>query len=554
MPIANIPLADIDQLIERPIVYQIVDQIKEILDIPDNPKILFPGLRGAIQTPGSSTAEFDDVKEAKFNSDNLIKIEAIIAFGEQDIQSADVRSWDNPPVFLDKRINFSLRPAYLKKDVEIKFTLRNTSKTHVEQWLTGIRMKSAHGRDIYLCQISYQFPISNEFIILLGDIHELIEATDGYGESIGEYFQKNRGAYMTSLVNQAGNHPLITITQTQPQLVGQFDFVTTPSQPQHNQQSGYWETEFSFKFSYWQPDALTVSYPISVHNSYLPEIYLKNLERVVDYQKPSATMPYSLAVFQSFSQDDQSNQVRKPYPYIHIPSYDFLDSEFSNQTSTIATVLCFLDEDRQNLLDLSDLGDDYEIDADILDFFKTEYSFMHKLYHSVFHIEHYINDKKQDYSKIEITPNLMVRSLTPLSYRDRHHVRISLLCSMDDILYKALMRMANHPRSFVKVISVMNELFAIDPDFHNLGARDKIEPWMFTNIWRILTGIAPGHPLSSDTDLSNYVYGLVFTPSNKLNLLTGIDMETILKYLGLKNRHHYTTMNAAIIAKPRNQM
>lgn len=553
MPSVTIELPDIEQTVVRPTVYQVVNQVIDILDITGNPEILYAGKRGVIQTPGSAIEETGKVNEAKFSSDNLFFIEVIEKYDEEAVQEIQSHSFDNIPIFVDRQLDLSLRPIYTPSKMEITIRFRHTSETDVRRWLSKMIIKTSRGRDINLHHIAYKYPLPFEFLFLLMEIYNKRESVEGYGDSFRDYFNKHRAGRFTYLTDQAGENEHLAIIEKQGQIVGQFDFTVVSEKPEFIKDKGVWEGQFVYNYTYWRPDAMYVNYPLSVHNQFLSEEFWKHVEQVEDYQTHRHAYSHSYNALQIFSLDEAAKHVRKPERTIRIPAIDDFDPEVKKHTATIFTALCFLDEGKRDLLSLADLGD-YVIDEDILEFLKEEHSYLTRMFYSIFHVEHYVNGKLQLQDTLEVTPDLMIRSKQSLSMRDRHHVRLCALPEINQPLYQALMRVARHPRAFVKIVGAMNELLALDPDFGSLSDYTEIKPWMFTSVYRILNMVHQGNFYSTGTNIDGYIHDLIFNDHNALGLLRSLDPKLVKDYFERKRRKQVTVMNAFVVAKPRSAL
>lgn len=553
MPSVTIPLPDIEQIVVRPSVYQVIDQVRDILGMSKDVEVIYAGKRGVVRATGSAISELNQENEAKFTSDDYVTVDVIEDYDIDAVQEVNAHSWDNAPIFSDAKLNFSLRPIYLPSKMEITFSYRSTSETEVRQWIATQITKANRGRETSLHHIVYSFPIPAEFLYVLADVHTLREKNEGYGDSLMDYFNKHRVSRVTTLTDQAGAKSIPVIHEKQSQIVGSFDFTVSPEKPEYDRDKGIWQTKFVFRYTYWRPDQCFLHYPIAVHNEFMPDIYTKYLEDIVDYDTTKAYYSHGMNALSSFALGARNSIPRYPDQPLHIPSFDTFKPEVKQHTATVFIARCFLDETKHDLLSLTDLGD-YEIDQDILDFLKTESPHLSKLFFSVFHVEHYLNGELQSYDKIEVTDDLMVRSIAPLSMRDVHHVRLAALPEITTPLYNALKRLSKHPKAFLKVVAAFNELLATDPDFGSLSNYEKLEEWMFTSVYRIFYMTHQGNFHSTGTNLDSYVDEMVFTDKNALGLLTKLDPNRIKKFIEAKRRQKVVRMNAAIVVKHRSNM
>lgn len=553
MPSVTIPLPDIEQIVVRPSIYQVIDQVRDILGMSKDVEVIYAGKRGTVRSTGSAISELGQENEAKFTSDDLVTVDVVEDYDVDAVQEVNSHSWDNAPIFSDPKLNFSLRPIYLPSKMEITFSYRSTSETEVRQWIATQITKANRGRETTLHHIVYSFPIPAEFLYILTDVHTLREKNEGYGETLMDYFNKHRVSRVSTLTDQAGVKSIPVIHEKQSQILGSFDFTVSPEKPEYDRDKGVWQTKFVYRYTYWRPDQCFLHYPIAVHNEFMPDIYTKYLEDVVDYDTTKAYYSHGMNAVSGFALGSRTNTPRYPDQPLLIPSFDTFKPDVKQHTASVFIARCFLDETKHDLLSLTDLGD-YEIDSDILDFLKTESPYLTKLFFSVFHVEHYVNGELQSYEKIEVTPDLMIRSLTPLSMRDVHHVRLAALPEISSPLYNALKRLSKHPKAFLKVVAAFNELLAADPDFGSLDRYEKLEEWMFTSVYRILHMTHQGNFHSTGTNLDSYIDEMIFTDKNALGLLTKLVPSRIKSYIETKRRLRLIRMNTALVVKPRSQL
>ena len=176
MPSVTIPLLDIEQIVVRPSVYQVIDQVRDILGMTKDAEIIYAGKRGTVRATGSAMSELGSDNVAKFTSDDYISIEVLEDYDVEAVQEFQFHSWDNFPIFSDPKLNVSLRPIYLTSKMEITFSYQSTSETEVRQWLTNQITKASRGRDINIHHIVYSYPIPLEFLCLLDEVHQRREA------------------------------------------------------------------------------------------------------------------------------------------------------------------------------------------------------------------------------------------------------------------------------------------------------------------------------------------------------------------------------------------
>lgn len=567
MPSISLTLADVEQSVARPVIFSILDQIFDITNLSKDTEVRYNSKRNIGQTVGSSIDETD--RSAKFAADRYTFIDVTEVYDLNAMQETHTHAFEHIPVFEDQKLKFSLRPIYTTSDVTIQIKYRSSSETEVRRWMTEMLQRTSRGRDINLHDIKYTYSLPFPCVATLEDVWTLREGVEPYGDTLEAYFTKHASERFTILSNRAGDGRMLAVTEKQTRIQGMFDFVGIPEVPTRDDDSGSWELSFSYKFSYQRPDSVFMHYPITVHNQFLPKKYLDFLGTEMDPDAQNLYYSKSYEALSLFEHDRRVRDSRQPFPYIRMPSFDDFHLEaVTPGTSTVFTALCFLDDTKRDLLDLKDLGD-YVIDKDILDFLQGESSYLTKLYHSLCYISLYVGDEQVLDSKIEVTPDLMVRATTLLDPRKVYHVRVSLMVEVNMALQASIDRLGRYPKAFVKLLGALNELLRLDPDFNNLGNRRHIEAWEMTDVFRILSGHALGAASGPNTALQAYPnsgvggwsYGQGYLPhrsrdtgKNVLNTHNGflahIDPKTMADYFRDKRRVLTSVMTLGIVIHP----
>ena len=548
MPCHSVTLPGIEQVVARPVIFAIIEQVFAIAKLSKETSIYYHGATGFIQTPGSGISETN--RDAKFSQDKYTFVEVTEGYQQGALQETHVHSTENAPVFQDSSINLTLRPVYLPSDVQIQIKYRSTSETEVRRWAADMFMKVSRGRDINLHTVKYTYPLPFPLIELIEDSWKCKEAVAGYGESFQEYVIRNSCDRLTLIATQSGEMRQLAIQETQTRIQGFFDFDSIPDKPTRNSDDGSWEIAFGYRFTYQRPDAVFIQYPVSIHNQFLPMKYIdfKNNE-----DDPSTRTNYYSSSYEAlslFEANHIARQTRVPYPYIRIPEFDDFKPTLPHPgTASVIVALCFLDEEKKDLISLQELGD-YVIDPDIMEFLLGEYPYMLRIYHSVFHISVYKNGVMQRDDLFEITPELMVRSKTPLDLRSVYHVRIAVITDVELLLWSAIERLQKYPKALVKLLGCLNELIRINPDFKALYHRDKIKDWELSYIYWVMTGNASpmrGSYLNSSMLMTNdkIKNGRV----NSKNLFFNLDEEDIDRYLNMKRRNMLTLQISGIVVR-----
>ncbi len=545
MPAASVTLPDIEQSAARPIVYQVISQLMKASGLSENTKIIFKGHAGFSQTAGTNIDNKN--RDAQFSTDRYTFIEVDENYQPSSLQETFVHDYENKAVFTDRALGLILSPIYTPSDVVINVKYRANSETEVKRWAADMFMRISRGKEYNLHTVEYTFPIAYEFLGLLEDVWGLREATAGYGEDFKKYMLDHGSNRLTLMTNIAGEMPVLSICESQTRIIGRFDIEGIPEKPSKEQSSGTWEISFAYKFSYQRPDGMFVKYPVCVHQECLPEKYQVFPGDVEDPSTRPTRRSNSIDSIEPFEQDYTSDQSRKEFPYIRIPIFDdFLLEAVEPGTATVMTVLCSLDEGKKDLVSLADLGD-YSIDQALIPYLTGEIDYMLNYMSSFVYVSVYDGNTIINPSKFEITSDLMIRAKEPLDARRTYRVRVSLLVDISLLLWDAMLRLKRYPLAFVLLLSELNELLRVNPDFQKLSHAGQIKDYELSYIFWVLThGVGL---VNKDYPWNDFVNDRSFNRQTAGRLLGSISREDMDRYFKLKQRNMLTVMNTALIAR-----
>lgn len=543
MPSQIVELVDVEQTVTRPVVMAIMEQIFEITSLSKDTSVFYSRLNGPHQTPGSNIDNVGE-KEARFQQDKATYIEVTETDDVNSLQEMITMEYDQVPVFEDKALMCSLRPIYSTVDVSIAIRYRSTSETEVLRWMAAMKTKTSRGRDLNLHSVEYTYAIPYEFLEILKEIHQLRESTEPYGESFEGYLSSHGTDRFTILSNRAGEKGIVAVSEKQSRIQGLFDFAGLPSRPTHEQGTGMWEIAFTYKFSFQKPESMFIDYPTMVHNQLLPERYLSYIH---DQEDPLYRLPYNNRTYralQMFEADTQSLKIRREEPFIRIPNFDdFRPEEVIPSTATVFQALCSLEDDKQTLLDLKDLGD-FMLDTDILEHLYKETAYMTRVMKSMFHISLYRNGKLAPDGILEVTDDLVVRSVKPLNLRQFHHVRFALYVDIGTVMKEAIDRLIGSPKAFIKVLAAINESFRNGPEYPGLQSRSEIQPYEVSELYYYLTGSHYGNQYAPSAPSAPLGwYGAPMWPDVEgQSFLDCVDVNMIRNHYRTKDPVYYRTV------------
>ena len=366
MPIMAIDLQALDNSFLRPVVYDIIRQIKKRTRFPDTDKIFFLESSGdKPQQPGSAIG---GDSAAPTGHDSALVIEVEEDYSDDQVLAQVMRSDTDPMVFLDPILGVNMLPIHTTTTIKLNVKARFGSKSQAAAWRNGIRRNTQNFRNQIAHAITYSYPIPKEMVLLLTHIYALRETNAGYGETMREYLKPRFAERVQVVVDQAGNNPTLVITETQSPVIGFFDFTAEPEKAEADADKGTWEISFSYIVYMQRPLSVFMRYPITVHNLDVNRKFI-NLEvhnPADDEIGNMSLLTEALSHFQYLK-----NTPRVASKKIRIPYYDdWAPKNILNHSVELARMLITVDKDNlTDLFNLNNLGS-YTLHPLLLDYIR----------------------------------------------------------------------------------------------------------------------------------------------------------------------------------------
>jgi len=474
MPNVSEVVVETKQSILRPVVLDIVRQVRDLTRIPVTTPILYPDDIGKTYQPGSAITE-DPEEKILFPYNDKIIIEIEEEYDPANVLSTAVTQPEHLPIFHDKEIGIFIKPVYVSTNVSINFKYKCKSKTMANRWRDDIRMRTSMSRDINLHQVSYHFIVPGAFLAILREIHKLRETQGSYDEEFLTYFFNNSTTRLTEVTNQAGSNIQPAIAETQMRIVGYFDFNSEPEKIENADDTDGWVGNFTYKFKFDKPIACNMRYPVMIHNQVLSTKF-RPAEKSYNIEDHIKTYSQSMSALHHFESQLQVQKYVNLNATITIPEYDeFIPNAIPTGTVSVFNALCQLtSDDLRSLLNLQEL-DTIAIDADIMEFIqKSEYPFMTKPYKSILKLDLYRSTSLAREDSIVLTSDFNVKATTDLSIRTSHRIRFSIVADISYLDQAALERLKRYPKAFVKILSTVNEALRNNPGFSDLTYKGRL--------------------------------------------------------------------------------
>ena len=452
MPKLFLPVTDTLSNVVRPVAYSVIRDLFEVTGIPLNTFISYPGELEVMQQPGSDIEKMtqqNGINTMPF--DNRISIEVDEDYEADRILSTAVYRIEYPFIFADHDAEVGIRPIYSSTDTTINFKFRSANKVEATRWRDTIRTRVSMNWDQRIHKVDYSYFIPIEYLVLLKEIHRLIENVDGYGIDYDTYLRNKLAKKATIMSTMAGTQQAWSIVESQVQIIGSFDFDLVPEKGERDGEADAWTVSFSYKYKYDKPIACTMDYPIMIHNQLLPQEFRNNplTDNVNKINYNEVGFSFSSWLFHQFQKDTYAAKswALNGWKGVSIPYYDeFVPNTVIPNTTRVFTALVNIDLEPGNdpalLLNLKQLGN-FNLHPSVITYLEGEYKYLTKPGMSPFLITMYRGNELLDLDSLTLDENLNIYSTYVLTPRKYYHIRLSIIDDFTKLNSAASERLRN---------------------------------------------------------------------------------------------------------------
>lgn len=427
------------QSIHRPACLQVVKDLIAVMGLPEDTGLEFFGSHEAMYQYGSTLER--PLEAVKFSHFGKVTIEASESVLEQTTLTQSVKRQHNTVMFFrDIPLDVFMRPVYSQTEVKLSWRYRAPDRSTADSWRHEMEVRSSMWRESLLHKINYHYLVPYALMAMVIEIHRLRENVGGYGQTVGEWCKHCFSDRATVLTNLGGEQPRIAITEQQNDIIGQFDWVSSPEVGSKDGDSSAWLTGFDYTFVYDKPVAVVMGYPLVVHNQLLPE----RCRPVPAYDNSKEITYPSVNTFLFRQMAFVIPNALRGLRDLRIPHYDdWIPAYNVPNIKPILQVLLQVDEkDPQDVFPLTDLGD-YAFSPEILELMRSSNQYLTTVGESILHVGLWRCDRPAG-QLLRVDTNLAVKAVEPLSLREMYHVHVSLCVNFHALSKRAIDAMSNH--------------------------------------------------------------------------------------------------------------
>lgn len=424
MPHVLLALPDVYESVTRRVAVDAAAQLARTMQLPEETQVYLPGNTDTVPMNGGTFGDCCS-KTVKYPADTRLVVRYSEEAEEDWTLTTAVNNTENLPIFLDETRGIVIRPVYRFVTVTLSLEYTAPSIVIAQRWLDEMRAKISMGRAELYQELHYHFGMPPASMLLLKTLYETMESSPfPTGKTLEQWIAENFQRPTTTTATLIDTDKTLTIQEQQLEVLGWFDFTTTPPTPEKDGEgNGTYTSSFNYQFSYNRPTQLYMKYPMLVHNKAIPKQFRPQKpyesfwqhDRKVSVTKGSLQMAMRLL---------QANRI----DYIHHPDTDdWTTLKRLPERLTFFTGLIVLQkDDKRTLLDLANLGK-LTFTPPFLEFFYQEAKWLFSPYESIFEFRLYENDEWLKDISMEMIPGTVTfRTLRDLNPQKFYHVQISL--------------------------------------------------------------------------------------------------------------------------------
>lgn len=424
MPSSVIVLPDVYETIVRSVSVSVLAQLAEFMTLPPTTRAYYPGRTDSVpMNDGIFGNCCESANAVHFDPEERIEVSYSEIAEENFTLSTAVKAQENYPVFWDDTRGIKIRPVRRFVDFRIDFRYQAPNVVVAQRWLDEMRMRYSTGVGDLTLFLEYHYNMPDALKALLKGLYDTQEGSAWpTGESFSEWLQNRLVQPNTEMTTISGNASEFAFYERQVDVVGHFDFINTPEEPQPvSDKSGAYEVNFSYICRYDRPTHLYVEYPMVVHQCPIPKLFRPKYPLGHNYQQlDRKTTNLRGSLEEAFILAE-----RRGLPYIQYPDTDdwIAPDEFPDRL-TFFTGLITLDcNDLKYLMDFSSLGR-FKFNPHFTEFFETvgDKAFG---YNSLFDIRLYRNGERLSIPLTMEPGTLKLMSSKELDPRYYYHIQIS---------------------------------------------------------------------------------------------------------------------------------
>lgn len=270
MPKLTLPILNEYPAITRRVAMHLLKTILEHLGIQEDIYISFKGENNPNVLWDTETRVFRQIKEVidgdRFSHGDKVEIEIREEYSDRGYNRNILNDTQYPPIWHEPKLNISLRPNYIGKQLELSMTYKFKTPEGTSEFLSQLTTLLAINRTSLPVNLPYYIIPDQRFLTILGHLHHLQEQNAGYGIDFNQWIENH--ADMNSFRNLSklnGVNSAYGFKEVQAEIYAELEIQSLPDKSKREGNPGH-EVTLVAKLHYEKPYSVTMSYPVTVHN------------------------------------------------------------------------------------------------------------------------------------------------------------------------------------------------------------------------------------------------------------------------------------------------
>jgi hypothetical protein len=415
-------------------------QLARIMRLPGETQVYLPGNTESVPMNGGSFGECTDTG-VRFPAEARLVIRFNEEVDENTTLITPIAKPEHMPLFWDEPRDIVFRPVYRYVTLTMTLEYNAPNVTLAQRWVDEMRSRISMGRAELYQDLEYHYALPTPVLHVLKHLHETREASAlPTGQGFEDYLLEYLMVPTTVADTLTNTSPTRVVTEHQREVLGWFDFTTSPPNPETQEQGNYQST-ITYTLQYNRPMQVYCRWPMLVHNKaigkkYRPELPYQTFRRLD--RKVSTTKGSFDGLMELMAKDN--------IPYVQYPDIDdwVPDHKPKGRLTFFTGLLQLKKNDRTTLMDLSNLGD----------FTFTPY-FLEYFHHrgakaldgsGIFDFQLYENRKRRTDVQLTMKPGTVtIEADRPLDLDKYYHIQISIVRNWMTIPYANLEHLRRYP-------------------------------------------------------------------------------------------------------------
>lgn len=319
MPQVLIALPDVYESVIRRCAIDSINQLARTMRLPPDTHILLPGTAEAMPMNGGNVFNPNNDAGILYPSDGRLTINVTEEIDDSTTLSQHVGTQENLPLFSDPVRQLIMFPIYRQVTMNLNVEYVAPNQTSATRWLDEMRSRIVQLRAELYQTLEYHYAIPDSLMVLINEVWQKIEASSiPLGVSFKTYLDEHLGRPTKTGETLAGTHPRRLVVEKQMEVLGWFDFTSTPQTPQKaSQDDGSYTTSFTFSLIYDRPSQILCRYPLVIHNTTIGQDFIPT-EPYHTFRQYDRRVSFLKGSLESFLNDIQQKHV----PYLVYPEVD----------------------------------------------------------------------------------------------------------------------------------------------------------------------------------------------------------------------------------------